>query len=602
MRFSWLKKEVIQHLDVQAARVLSLFVLVCGIYPVSVFALTPQEQALKNAAPNAGQILQEIEKGIWAQPTPEAPKVEESAPSPDDDVMLTVKAFKFEGNHVLTSTDLLNALEPLLNHEISLTKLKSSLDIIASLYQARGYLATATLPEQDITEGLVQINIVEATHGGIKFKNQYDQDFKRIRPKRIEDIINHKSPVGQPLSQTGIDSALALIGRMPGFSVDASYQAGQAEGTTELLLDVKDKNLITASVSADNSGGRYTGWDKQTAMLSLQSPLRLGDQFDLTMVQSRGSEYSGLSYKVPVGVTGLQLGMNASYMEYKFILDLSGGLKPFGRSTSYGVAASYPMYLSKTSSITSDLNFDEKYFTNRTKQDSDVATVSDYKVSVLSYVLSANHYDSFLAGAQNRASLDFGFGKVNYDNSPGDSKANDKAGSNTQGYYKRLKWNLSRNQFLSDTWSLNLDLSGQAADRNLDSSEKFYLGGMTGVRAYPTSEGSGSDGYLAKLELRKYLPFNFVASTFMDSGYIRQYHVKTTIGDTPLPAETTSPNEYHLEGYGASLAWSGPYNSTIKATYARRFGINRNPITDTKLDQNGLLEKEVVWLNGSIAF
>jgi len=137
----------------------------------------------------------------------------------------------------------------------------------------------------------------------------------------------------------------------------------------------------------------------------------------------------------------------------------------------------------------------------------------------------------------------------------------------------------------------------------LDSSEKFYLGGATGVRAYPTSEGSGSDGYLAKIELKKFLPFNFSVSGFMDSGYIRQYHV-TVSGDggSTLPGEATSPNAYHLEGYGATVAWNGPYNSTIKATYAHRFGKNPNPITDTKFDQNGLLENSVVWLNGSIAF
>ena len=586
----------------------SVFILCLGIAMMpftSIAAISAGD--LKNLQegpnPNAGQILQEIEKGIKAQPVPEMPKVpEDQSSSQDDAVKVTVKEFKFEGNHVLTSTDLLNALEPLLNHEITLTQLKSSLDIIAALYQERGYLATASLPEQDITDGVVQINIVEAIFGGTKFKGEAGKDFSRIRPSRIESIVANHSPVGKPLSQTGVDHALALINCMSGFSVDASYQAGQAEGTTELLAAVKDKNLITASLSADNTGGRYTGWDKQTAGIGLQSPLRLGDQLNLTGVHSRGSDYLGFSYNLPVGSNGLQLGLNASYMEYKFVWMLSGNLQPFGRSTSYGATASYPMYLSRSSSLISSLNFDEKYFTNRTAQEGDVATVSDYKVSVLTYVLNGSHFDNFLAGAQTSASLDFGFGKVNYDNSPGDSKVNDHDGANTQGYYKRLKWDLNRNQFLTDTWSVNFDLSGQVADRNLDSSEKFYLGGYTGVRAYPTSEGSGSDGYLAKIELKKFLPFNFVVSGFMDSGYVRQYHTTTSGNGEVLPSEASSPNAYHLEGYGATIAWNGPYNSTIKATYAHRFGKNPNPITDTKLDQNGLLENDVVWLNGSIAF
>lgn len=567
--------------------------------------LTPQQQEqLKKASPDAGRVLQEIERGIKAQPFPELPKVEDQeSTSQDDAIKVTVKEFKFEGNHVLTSTDLLNALEPLMNREITLTQLKSSLDIIAALYQARGFLATATLPEQDITDGLVQINIVEAIFGGTKFKGEAGKDFSRIRPGRIESIVANQSPVGKPLDQAGVDRALALVQRMSGFSVTANYQLGQTDGTTDLLATVKDKNLLTASLSADNSGGRYTGWDKQMLGIGLQSPLRLGDQLDFTTVHSRGTDYLGLAYKMPVGASGLQLGVNASYMEYEFVVLLEGNLQPYGRSSSFGWNASYPMYLSRTSSVISSLSADQKHFVNRTRQEGDVAKVSDYKVNVVSYVLSGSHFDNFLAGAQTSASLDFGFGVVDYDRSPGDSKQNDKDGANTQGHFKRLKWNINRNQFLTDTWSLNFDLTGQAADRNLDSSEKFYLGGMTGVRAYPTSEGSGSDGYLAKLELKKYLPWNFSMSAFVDSGYIRQYHITTSgNGDSPLPAEETSPNAYRLEGRGLTVAWNGPYNASVKATYAHRFGHNPNPITGTKFDQNGLLEEYVLWLNGSIAF
>jgi hemolysin activation/secretion protein len=64
--------------------------------------------------------------------------------------------------------------------------------------------------------------------------------------------------------------------------------------------------------------------------------------------------------------------------------------------------------------------------------------------------------------------------------------------------------------------------SGQLTDHNLDSSQKFYLGGPTGVRAYPSSEGSGSEGYLLNLELKKDLPFNLTGSIFYDEGYVRQ--------------------------------------------------------------------------------
>ena len=45
-------------------------------------------------------------------------------------------------------------------------------------------------------------------------------------------------------------------------------------------------------------------------------------------------------------------------------------------------------------------------------------------------------------------------------------------------------------------------LSAQAADRALNSSESFSLGGATGVRSYPNGEAQGTGGLLAQFELR----------------------------------------------------------------------------------------------------
>jgi hemolysin activation/secretion protein len=191
-----------------------------------------------------------------------------------------------------------------------------------------------------------------------------------------------------------------------------------------------------------------------------------------------------------------------------------------------------------------------------------------------------------------------GVGKVDLKGSPNITL--DLNGSNTQGSYKRLHWGLSRNQFFTDTLSLNLDASGQAANRNLDSSEKFYLGGVNGVRAYPTSEGSGSDGYLLKAELLQYLPHNLNVSLFVDKGHVKQYHM-----DQLSPTSNFSPvgpSNYDLEGYGATMGWNGPYRSSFKATYAHRMGKNPNPSTLNNInDQDGSLRLNVFWFSGSVA-
>ncbi len=558
-----------------------------------------------------GQILQQIERDLNVKPSETLPSIEMAPETAVEDQgpKVTVKQFTFVGNKVVSSAQLESILEPLMNRSISVTELKTSLDIISTYYRDQGYLATATLPEQDITEGTVTIQIVEALFGAVKIDGEYGKDFNRVRPSVVERFITAKAPKGKALDQNQLNKSLMLIKELAGFDVSANYQAGDVDNSTDLLVKVKDRRMISASLSADNTGGRFTGRDKQTAFISFASPLGLGDDLNLTYQQSRGTDYGRVAYKLPVGAHGVKVGANASFLEYEFVTKMSADStsQPVGHSSTKGIDISYPLWLSRTSKVNVELNYDEKSFKNFLLAP-ERELKNDYNVNIVSLVLSASHFDSFLAGAQNNASLDFGSGKVNMTGSTEDHRADDLSGQNTQGRFKRLKWNLSRNQFLTDTWALNFDASGQFANRNLDSSEKLYLGGINGIRAYPTSEGSGSDGYIMKLELRKFLPYNFNASVFMDHGRVQQYHDDKNLEGEPLiqesitAGEKQTPNRYILNGYGATLAWNGPYNSTIKATYATRIKDNPNPATDKVSDQDGSLRRHVLWLSGSIAF
>ncbi len=567
------------------------------------------------AVPDAGQILQEIERDLDVKPIPEAPSVEVAPIEEAQGEKVIIKQFKFEGNKTLSESELQDALASLLNHEITITQLKGCVDIIAEFYRQKGYLATAVLPEQDITDGVVVIKLVEATFGGVRFDGEYGKDFKRVKPYVIKRMIDGAMEKGAVLNQNDLDRALSVTQKMAGFNASANYQAGEKEGTTDVLVTVKDRPLFSGVLSADNTGGRSTGRHKQTASLSLASPLGYGDAVNLVALHSEGTDYASGSYSLPAGSRGLILGMNASYLKYDVILtdESISAIKPKGEATTLGFDASYPLYISRKANANLEFNFDHKTFLNQIKgTDNAYLNSSEYKVNVATLVLSGTLNDEILAGGINRASVNLGRGRVNLDgsglamNPP--HQQTDYEGANTQGYYNRLKWNVSRTQFLSDTWSVSLDASGQFADKNLDPSEKLYLGGANGVRAYPTSEGAGSEGYLIKLELRKYLPYNLSVSAFYDEGHITQFknnakNAGSNVGETLTTAG--SPNDYALRGLGVSVAWSGPYNTNIKATYAHRIGDNPNPsIADSGAvyDQDGALRKDIFWLSGSVGF
>lgn len=139
-----------------------------------------------------------------------------------------------------------------------------------------------------------------------------------------------------------------------------------------------------------------------------------------------------------------------------------------------------------------------------------------------------------------------------------------------------------------------LSVSGQYARQNLDSSERFFLGGPTGVRGYPVSEGSGSQGHLGTVELRMKLPKSFEFRVFYDSGRVKQ----SVVDYSSMP----TPNWLNYRSHGASLIWQGPRNFTLTATLAQRIGNNPNPNLSTGDDQDGTKKISRLWVSASLPF
>jgi len=440
----------------------------------------------------------------------------------------------------------------------------------------------------------VKVVIVEAVFGSLRFDGTYAKDFKRVRPQVIERFIGGSVEKGRPLDQNKLDKALGEVNNLAGIKVTSALQAGEAEGTTDVLLKVQDQKFLNTYLSVDNAGGRQTGRYKGLAYVTFASPLGYGESVNLTALHSQGSDYGKLGFTVPVGVHGLLVGASASVMAYDVIASEFATQEIRGHSSTYTATVQYPLMKSQLGKLGLTFEADQKNFVNKNGTE---GTTSDYGLQVYSVTLAGDYTDNFLAGAMTSASIDLGAGHVDLEGSP--NQASDSANANTQGDFSRLRWNVSRNQFFADTVSLNLNASGQFADSNLDSSEKFYLGGSSGVRAYPTSEGGGSEGYLLSAELRKYLPYDLSVSTFVDYGYVNQYHHNAKESDPSAPLAAV--NGYHLSGYGLAAAWQGPYSTTVKATYAHRFGNNPNPAANGN-DQDGDRTLDVFWLSGSVSF
>ena len=549
-------------------------------YFISLIVGASSVYAADPTPPDAGSVLKEIERNQEKKQL-DLPKTEDFSVKQKKDKAgpkIKIKSFEFKGNDNVTTEELESLIRKYVGQELSTDDIQELTTILNAYYRSKGWLSDITLPDQDVTDGVIRFNIVEAKFGGVSMVLGEQEASFYVNPNRVKGIIDGHLGADKALNLKQLDRALLIANDLPGVAVNGVLQAGKKSGETDVAITIKNKPRFSAVVSSDNYGAKSTGRARALLDITYSSPFKIGDKVNLSLLKSEGVDYGRIAYNAPVGNNGLTLGVNASFLQYEVVSSQLNSTQSRGFSKLVGLEGRYPVLRTKQTNLYATTNLDHKNFKNKS-----TSPTVEYDVNTFALGLVGDHFDQWvLNGAQNNASLQL---------TRGNNLKNTTDGS--QGNFTKLNWAYNRNQFLIPNYTFNLKASGQFADNNLDSSQKFYIGGVSGVRAYPTSEGSGSSGYLASLELKRDLPMNFAVSGFYDLGHVKQSQENHD--------STLGPNNLTYKGVGAQLSWQGPYQSSFSGVIARRIGDNPNPTT-TGNDQDGTKRTNVIWVNGAIVF
>ncbi|KDB08767.1 Polypeptide-transport-associated domain protein ShlB-type [Burkholderia sp. lig30] len=552
---------------------------------LTALAATP---VLAQMPPDAGALRQQIEPELPpALPRPVAP--DRTAPPPPmrprAEATVTVSAFRFAGNKQFSDAQLAPVVAGFLNRPLSFSELQAAAAAVAEVYRAAGWVVRVYLPAQDVRAGIITIQVVEGMFGGVRIEGKGPQ---RVSRERIEAGFAAHQAVGAPLNTAALDRALLLANDLPGVSLVGRLQPGAQEQETDLALNFVETPLATGNIGVDNQGARSTGAARLVANASVNSLAGIGDQLLANGLLSQGYHYLRLGYTVPVGYDGWRVGVNASHLDYRLVTDDFEALNARGYSNTVGLEASYPLVRARQRNLYLVLNYDHKTYDNEASE----ITTSRYFDDTLSVGLSGNLFDGLGGGGANTASMMLTGGSLNLGQSP--TQPADAMTLRTAGTFLKMRYAMSRQQVLTDALSAVATLSGQVASKNLDSSEKFYLGGPGGVRAYPIGEGGGSDGQLINLELRWRLRYGVSLSGFYDWGHVTVNHDNNFPGASPL-------NSYQLQGAGLGVQWQPGRGVNLGVTWAHRIGANPNATAFGK-DQDGSHISNRVWLTGSLSF
>jgi hemolysin activation/secretion protein len=550
---------------------------------LALFLVSPPSGAQQTSA---GSLLQGIRSQELETTLPQvAPNIDRTkstkAASPMEATFIA-KRFAFIGNTKVSSEKLNSLIYGYLNRPITFNDLKSAADLIAEYYRDKGWLIKTQIPQQDVTEGVVTIEIMEASLGGVLINNKS----KRVSNVRVENWIYSAIPRNAPLSLSTLDRALLTLNDLPEIQVASSLQEGKRRGETNVLLTVTDKSLVDSLVGVDNFGQSSTGQNRATASLNINGPLGLGEQVNVYGLYTEGTNYGRIALTTPIGSDGLRVGINGSYLSYRVINPSFNQLFANGTSSTGGAELTYPIIRSRPANLFLLGNYNYSSFNNNANG----GTTSQYSTSVFLGGLSGNLLDGFAGGGINTGSLIASGGAVNLNTSP--SLSSDVIGPQVNGNFTKLRYAANRLQAITSSLSAYLGVSGQFASKNLDSSEQLYLGGPYSVRAYATGQGNASQGNLMTFELRQTLPMNLLLTGFYDYANVQTYK-------TSYFASAPLNNTYALQGLGSSIGWSGPLGLQIKAIWAMRTGTLPTLVTQS-FNGNGGTSSNRFWLTASL--
>lgn len=519
-------------------------------------------------------------------PAPRSADAAVKSVAPAAAAKVDITALLFSGNQAVSDPELQEALKSFVGTSIAKSDLRNLTAKVGQVYRDRGYLAHAYVRPESLVGGHVEVIVVESKLGEVRISEGSDS---RLEPAAAVGYVTAQQQPGEVVEPKKVAKGVRILNEVPGVAATSTLTAGGKPEHTDVLLNLKDKPAVSGSVRGDNRGAKTTGRARAIGNVSVNNPSGQGDQVTAMALASDHSSYARLGYEAPLGRSGLRAGAYVGRMSYR-IQGALANLDNSGNATGWGAYTSYPVMRDGVTDLTFTGAYDKR---NLLDSALNVRTMNRGTTTVSGGLAGSHRSDLGLtsfAAAATGGTLDM----------PRDSAefAADQAGPRAAGGFAKLNWNLGQQLPIDNTTEVAALASGQVASKNLDSGDKFYLGGPTAVRAYSVSDGQGDEGWLTKLELRRNLGPDFRVLAFADMG-------RTKVNKRPWDgwnaANPLQPNAYMLFGTGLGFDWRAPYGIEVQATVALPVGNNPGKAPGSS-EENNFFGRSNAWISAQKVF
>lgn len=198
-------------------------------------------------------------------------------------------------SEILSAKEIENITNGLIEKNLFISDIQTAISAINRLYQEKGYVtARAYLPEQTIENGVLKIALIEGRIGNLDIHNNL-----WTRDGYIKGRVSQTS--GDVFDIASLEQDIVRFNRYnTGIQLNANLQAGEEEGTTDVLLEAKETSPFHVMFLWDNAGRTTIGKDRAGFMVANDSLLGYRDKFSAGTYLSRSSVTPFADYNIPI--------------------------------------------------------------------------------------------------------------------------------------------------------------------------------------------------------------------------------------------------------------------------------------------------------------
>jgi hemolysin activation/secretion protein len=496
-------------------------------------------------------------------------------PEPERPAPVTLMKFNVEGNTILAQDKIDAILGKYKGAAFQFKDADQARLELEKAYHAAGYpTVLVNLPEQTIEQGIVTLQVIEASLLEIKVTGQQYYSKYRI----LEKLPSIK--MGTVLYEPKFVKELAAINANPDLQVAPVLKPGTEPGTVDLELKVRDRLPVHGKLEADNRGPITTPQNRLVAEVQHTNLFGGDEVLTVNTVQTPTDwgavQNYGASFVYPVKWPDHLLAVYVSKSQSTSVL--AGSSISVGGGSNVAVAGNaivsgfrYIIPLFPGGAITHQLSIGVDYKrlerTNATFPDGATAVVK----SPIAYTPASVAYSGFYPDRLGLTKLSLsakgyvagmipGGAKQDFAGDPNNQSGHPGNRQGSTGTFAVLQGGLDRAQPLPGDFTLALHADGQWGSQPLIPAESYFAGGFDTVRGYRQYEAIGDNAVRGRAELTTpeliAIPIDRIWQRRRSADYTIRVKFATFYDTAQLWVQQAQPgqtSQFRLEAVGAGI-------------------------------------------------